>query len=66
MSVANTYSSSDTPLPQVATRAARRALAAARPHTLTVAQGALRLMMTAAIVTGFAGLFAALIGQTLH
>ena len=66
MSVAHTYPSSETPLPQVAARAARQAFAAARPRTVIVAQTALRLLLTAAIVTGFAGLFAALIGHTLH
>jgi hypothetical protein len=66
MSVANTYPQSDTPLPQVAARAARQALAAARPHTLTIAQTLAKVALTAAILTGLSGAFAILIAHTFH
>lgn len=67
MSTVRTYQEqSDTPLPQVAARAARQVIAAARPHTLTIAQMAARLLLTGAIMTALASLFAALIGHSLH
>jgi hypothetical protein len=57
---------SATPLPRVAARAALQRFAAARPRVLTVAQAAGRLVLTGAIVTGLASLFAALIASSLH
>lgn len=69
MSTAHTHlgaEQSDTPLPQVAARAARQAFAAARPHTFTVVQTAARLLLTGAIITGLSSLFAVLIANSLH
>lgn len=68
MSTAHTYQTepSDTPLPQVAARAARQALAAARPHTFTIAQTAARIVLTGVIMTTLASLFAFLIASSLH
>lgn len=58
---------SDTPLPTAAARAARKAIAAARPSSLTaVWQGAARVALTATIMVALAGLFTVLIGQSLH
>jgi hypothetical protein len=66
MFAASTHGQRKTPLPHVAARAARQARVAARPHTLPIAQAAARILLTAAIMTGFAGLFAILIAQSLH
>lgn len=58
---------SDTPLPTVAARAARQAIAAAKPSSFTaVWQSAARAALTATIMAALAGLFTALIGQSLH
>jgi hypothetical protein len=69
---------SDTPLPAVAARAARRALAGAAaarrrsaaaqaPATsLTLAQSLARLGLTAAIMAGLMAVFAALVLPALH
>lgn len=57
---------SDTPLPTVAARAARKAFAAARPTTFSVAQTAARFAVTATIVASLTGLFTALIASTIH
>ena len=57
---------SDTPLPTVAARAARQAIAAHRPATITAAQTLARWALTATIMFGLAALFQLLIGQTLH
>jgi hypothetical protein len=57
---------SDTPLPTVAARAARHAIAAAGPATLSIAQSAARLALTVTIMLGRASLFTALIAQSLH
>lgn len=57
----------DTPLPTVAARAARQAIAAARPSSFTVVwQTAARAALTATIMAGLAALFTALIAQSLH
>jgi hypothetical protein len=61
-----TQQQSDTPLPTVAARAARQAIEAARPATLSVAHAAARLALTVTIMVGLASLFTALIAQSLH
>jgi hypothetical protein len=66
MFVASTHGQRKTPLPHVAAHAARQALAAARPHTVPIAQAAARILLTAAIMTGLARLFALLIAQSLR
>lgn len=57
---------SDTPLPTVAARVARQAIAAHRPWAITAAQTLARWAITATIMIGLAALFRALIGQSLH
>ncbi|MDB4945073.1 MAG: hypothetical protein JWP97_4607 [Labilithrix sp.] len=80
MAVANTYTQSDTPLPQVAARAAREAIAAAGPrlrtitrgtaraqaHALTAAQVAARWTLTIAVMASMSAGFAALVGASFH
>ena len=61
-----TQQQSDTPLPTVAARAARQAIHAAGPATMTVAHVAARLALTVTIMLGLAGAFTALIAQSLH
>lgn len=57
---------SDTPLPTVAVRAARKAFAAARPTSVSLAQTAARFAFIATIVASMTGLFTALIAITIH
>jgi hypothetical protein len=61
-----TQQQSDTPLPRVAARAAREAIHAATPATLSIARTLARVALSGAIMVALAGLFAALIAQTLH
>ena len=61
-----TQQQSDTPLPTVAARAARQAIAAGRPMTITVAQTLARWTLIATIMVGLAALFQTLIAHTLH
>jgi hypothetical protein len=57
---------SETPLPTVAARAAREAIHAAGPATVSIAHMLARLALTGTIMVGLASLFAALVASTLH
>lgn len=61
-----THEQSDTPLPTVAARAAREAIHAARPATLSIARTLARAALSGTIMLALAGLFAALIAETLN
>jgi hypothetical protein len=57
---------SDTPLPTVAARAARQAIEAARPGTLTVAQALGRLALTGTIMAVLMAAFMAIVFPALQ
>jgi hypothetical protein len=60
------YQQSDTPLPTVAARAARNAIAAGRPQAITFAQSLARWGLNATLVIAIAALFRALTALSPH